>query len=57
MPRVYLHALEVKDWWCVQYLEADLKTSVGRGYRYSHLDRVREVLTRASADSLVDSRW
>jgi hypothetical protein len=50
MLRIYLHAHQVKDSWCVQYLEADLKTSVGRMYDYSSLDRVREILTRASAD-------
>jgi hypothetical protein len=51
MPRIYLHALQVKDWWRVQYLEADLRTSVGRGYHYTDLDRVRDILRRANADA------
>jgi hypothetical protein len=53
MPRIYLHALQVKDWWRVGYLDADLKTSVGRVFHYSNLDRVRDILARANADAAV----
>ena len=45
--RVYIHAHKYADHWCVQYLEADLKTPIGRMYRYSRIDQVREILKRA----------
>ena len=45
--RVYIHASQYKDRWVVQYLEADLRTSVGRMSRYSRIDQVREILKRA----------
>jgi hypothetical protein len=51
MPRIYLHCIERGEFWLVRYLEADLKTSVGRIYHYPCLDRVRELLTRANADA------
>jgi hypothetical protein len=57
MPRIYLHALQVKDWWRVQYLEADLRTSVGRMYQYPRLDRVRDILTRANADGAANEEF
>jgi hypothetical protein len=50
MPRVYIHSIERGEFWCVRYLDPDLKTSVGRVYHYSSLDRVRDILTRANAD-------
>jgi hypothetical protein len=39
------------DHWIVQYLEADLKTSVGRMYRYPSLDSVRDILDRTNASA------
>jgi hypothetical protein len=48
---VYLHTLQVKQFWVVQYLEADLKTPLGRMYHYTDLNFVRGILTRADADA------
>ena len=36
--RVYIHASHYCDRWFVQYLEQDLKTPIGRMYRYSRID-------------------
>jgi len=45
--RVYIHCHHYGDHWAVQYLQEDLKTPVGRMYRYSRIDQVREILKRA----------
>jgi hypothetical protein len=47
---VYLHTHCVKQFWVVQYLEADLKTPLGRMYRYTDLNFVRDILTRVHTD-------
>jgi hypothetical protein len=52
--RMYIHAHHYADHWTVQYLEADLKTPVGRMYNYSRIDLVRELLR--SADCAPD-QW
>ena len=46
--RVYLHATE-RMLWRVQFLEEDLKTSVGKTFTYPNIDSVRELLTRGNA--------
>jgi hypothetical protein len=51
MPRVYLHSIQRGEFWCVGYLDTDLKTSVGRVFHYPSLDSVRVILTRANADA------
>jgi hypothetical protein len=50
MPRIYLHSIQRGEFWRVGYLDANLKTSVGRVFHYPGLDRVRDILTRANAD-------
>jgi hypothetical protein len=45
--RVYIHCHHYADHWTVQWLEEDLKTPLGRMYRYSRVDQVREILKRA----------
>ena len=45
--RVYIHTSHYGDRWFVQYLEADLKTPLGRMYTYSRIDQVRAILKRA----------
>jgi hypothetical protein len=49
--RVYLHSHQVRQFWVVQYLEADLRTPIGRMFHYAELERVRAILTRGSADA------
>jgi hypothetical protein len=41
----------VKQFWFVQYLEADLKTPLGRMFHYTDLNFVRDILTRVHADA------
>jgi hypothetical protein len=47
--RVYLHTHQIKQFWVVQYLEADLKTPLGRMFHYTDLNRMRELLARGNA--------
>ena len=47
MHRVYIHCHHYANHWTVLYLQEDLKTPVGRMYRYSRIDQVREILKRA----------
>jgi hypothetical protein len=49
---VYLHTHCVKQFWVVQYLEADLKTPLGRMFHYTDLNFVRDILARKIADCL-----
>jgi hypothetical protein len=48
---VYLHTHCVKQFWVVQYLEADLKTPLGRMFLYTDLNLIRDILTRVHADA------
>jgi hypothetical protein len=47
---VYLHTHCVKQFWVVQYLEADLKTPLGRMFHYTNLNFVRDILRRLHLD-------
>ena len=51
LHRIYLQATHSPhhygEHWTVQYLEDDLKTPIGRMYRYSHINQVRQILHRA----------
>ena len=44
--RVYLHARHYSDFWFVQFLEEDLRTSICGNLTYSTLDEIRELLRR-----------
>jgi hypothetical protein len=48
---VYLHTHCVKQFWVVQYLEADLKTPLGRMFHYTDLNFIRDIHTRAKAEA------
>jgi hypothetical protein len=41
----------MKGFWVVQYLEADLQTSIGRMFHYTDLDRVRELLNSGNVEA------
>ncbi|RSL15557.1 hypothetical protein EDE15_1048 [Edaphobacter aggregans] len=49
--RVYVHVTHAPhqygEHFTVRYLEEDLKTPLGRMYRYTRIDQVREILKRA----------
>jgi hypothetical protein len=51
MPRIYLHAIQRGEFWLVRYLEADLKTSVGRMYHYGLHWRLHLAGEKWEADS------
>jgi hypothetical protein len=44
--RVYLHATHYSDFWFVQFLEEDLRTSFCGNLTYSTVDEIRELLRR-----------
>ena len=44
--RVYLHASNYSNFWFVQFLEEDLRTSFCGNLTYSTLDEIRELLRR-----------
>jgi hypothetical protein len=41
----------LREAWVVQYLEADLKTPLGRMFHYTDLNLVRGILTRVHANA------
>lgn len=45
-----------KDGWIVQFLEADLKTSIGRIRRFSDPDKVRELIDRTPTPMNLEAR-
>lgn len=63
MHRVYIHCSRYKDFWWVQYLEPDLKTSVhNRIDRYTDFRSVEEILSRVRIEpeqkaKFDDKRW
>ena len=63
MHRVYIHCSRYKDFWWVQYLEPDLRTSVrNRIDRYTDFQNVEEILSRVHIEpeqraKFDDKRW
>jgi hypothetical protein len=64
MHRVYIHCSRYKDYWWVQYLEPDVRTSAhgGKIDRYSSWETVEVLLSKVSIEPgerarLNDARW
>ena len=63
MHRVYIHCHRYKDFWRVQYLEPDLRTSVRQRIdRYTDFKSIEEILGRVHVESeqraeFDDDRW